>query len=71
MAIGTDVFIPKIVVPGKDGIGQVVAIGSNIQATGDNSIVIGNDAISGKTGSIALEVTMPREHIMQMARAIG
>ncbi|HBC0170442.1 TPA: hypothetical protein JDI90_003060, partial [Salmonella enterica subsp. indica] len=54
VAIGTDVFIPKIVVPGKDGIGQVVAIGSNIQATGDNSIVIGNDAISGKTGSIAL-----------------
>ncbi|EAM2857182.1 hypothetical protein AIR33_20605, partial [Salmonella enterica] len=54
VVIGNDILIPKIVIPGKDGIEQTVAIGSNIQSTGNNSIVIGNDSISGKTGAIAL-----------------
>ncbi|EGN4950560.1 hypothetical protein IHY55_004616, partial [Salmonella enterica] len=54
VAIGNSVLIPKISVPGKTGIEQAVAIGSNVQATGDNSLVIGNEAITGKSGSIAI-----------------
>ncbi|ECY1715018.1 hypothetical protein F6673_21965 [Salmonella enterica] len=54
VAIGNSVLITKISVPGKTGIEQAVAIGSNVQATGDNSLVIGNEAITGKSGSIAI-----------------
>ncbi|MGU9643922.1 YadA-like family protein [Salmonella enterica subsp. houtenae serovar 16:z4,z23:-] len=54
LAIGNNAFIPKAIIPGKTGIEQAIAIGSNVQATGDNSLVIGNDAITGKTGSVAI-----------------
>ncbi|EKK6347133.1 hypothetical protein POJ22_004805, partial [Salmonella enterica] len=54
LAIGNNAFIPKAIIPGKPGIEQAIAIGSNVQATGDNSLVIGNDAITGKTGSVAI-----------------
>ncbi|HCL5370582.1 TPA: hypothetical protein N2H20_002693, partial [Salmonella enterica] len=54
LAIGNNAFIPKAIIPGKTGIEQAIAIGSNVQATGDNSLVIGNEAITGKTGSVAI-----------------
>ncbi|ASD87809.1 YadA-like family protein [Salmonella enterica] len=54
IAIGSSAFIPKASVPGKSGIEQAIAIGSRVQAAGDNSLVIGNDAITGKSGSIAI-----------------
>ncbi|EBP7622791.1 hypothetical protein AR458_16570 [Salmonella enterica] len=54
LAIGNNAFIPKAIIPGKTGIEQAIAIGSNVQATGDNSLVIGNDAITGKTGAVAI-----------------
>ncbi|PWD19648.1 YadA-like family protein [Salmonella enterica] len=54
LAIGNNAFIPKSIIPGKTGIEQAIAIGSNVQATGDNSLVIGNDAITGKTGAVAI-----------------
>ncbi|MJK42715.1 hypothetical protein DM680_10170 [Salmonella enterica subsp. diarizonae] len=54
IAIGSSAFIPKATIPGKTGIEQAVAIGSNVQATGDNSLAIGNDSIAGKTGAIAI-----------------
>ncbi|MEG2430664.1 MAG: hypothetical protein RSB25_03310, partial [Acinetobacter sp.] len=54
LAIGNNVIIPKISIPGKTGIEQSVAIGSNVQAFGDNTIAIGNDIVSGQTGSVAI-----------------
>ncbi|EAA8999435.1 YadA-like family protein [Salmonella enterica] len=54
IAIGSSAFIPKANIPGKSGIEQAIAIGSRVQAAGDNSLVIGNDAIAGKSGSIAI-----------------
>lgn len=54
LAIGNNSFIPKVPLPGKTGIEQAIAIGSNVQATGDNSLVVGNDAIVGKTGAVAI-----------------
>lgn len=54
LAIGNNAVIPKVTIPGKTGIEQAIAIGSNVQATGDNSLVIGNDAIAGKSGAVAI-----------------
>ncbi|HGE9810982.1 TPA: YadA-like family protein [Salmonella enterica subsp. enterica serovar Panama] len=54
IAIGDNVLIPKITVPGKTGIEQAIAIGSNVQGGGDNSITLGNDIITAGTGSVAI-----------------
>ncbi len=54
IAIGDNVFIPKVIIPGKTGIEQAIAIGSNVQGGGDNSITLGNDIITGGTGSVAV-----------------
>ncbi|ECB1044958.1 hypothetical protein S780_21515 [Salmonella enterica] len=54
IAIGDNVLIPKITIPGKTGIEQAIAIGSNVQGGGDNSITLGNDIITAGTGSVAI-----------------
>ncbi|HFW1654678.1 TPA: YadA-like family protein [Salmonella enterica subsp. enterica serovar Thompson] len=54
IAIGDNVLIPKITVPGRAGIEQAIAIGSNVQGGGDNSITLGNDIITAGTGSVAI-----------------